>query len=410
MKKSKGKKHKRRADGDGAIYPIPDGTFRGAVTVGYDAKTGKRQRKYIRGKSEEEVRTKLRKLLPDSSNRLVNTPERITVEQWLRRYVEYRALDVRPNTRTKHKFLLSKIVPVLGDVLLHKLTVYQIRDLYAQLVKQKLSPATRQHVHDLLKGALRDAERVIEGYRSPMTAIDRPKGGRVKDPEVWSSKETLRFLAAVRQHRLYGIFYFMLTQGLRIGEVLGLKWSDLKGNELSIERTIVYDEGRVGVGPPKTERGYRTFYLKDDALGVLRERREAQAKERKLAKSWGSSDYIFSSTVGTLTSRENVRREYKKTLERLFFADFIWNVVCFKLGLWQLLKLTLGIRYIRLHDQRHTYITTARDKGIDLEVTANKVGQDPKVTASIYSHITEARKKRAARSGKELYDDDDTKD
>jgi integrase len=370
--KKKRKKHKRRADGDGAIYPLPDGTYRGAVTIGYNAKTGKRQRKYVRGKTEEEVRAKIRKLLPDSSSRLVNAPERVTVGEWLKRYVEYRALEVRPNTRTKHNFLLSKIAPALGDVLLHKLTVYQIRDLYTQLVKQKLSPATRQHVHDLLKGALRDAERVIEGYRSPMTAIDRPKGGRVNDPEVWSSKETLRFLAAVRGHRLYGVFYFMLTQGLRIGEVLGLKWSDLDGNELSIERTIVYDEGKVSIGPPKTERGYRTFYLKDDALEVLRERREAQLRERKLAKSWGSSDYIFSSTVGTLTTRENVRREYKKALESLFFADFIWNVVCFKLGLWQLLKPTLGIPYIRLHDQRHTYITTARDKGIDLEVTANK--------------------------------------
>jgi integrase len=405
MKRNKRKKHKRRADGDGAIYPLPDGTYRGAVTVGYNAKTGKRQRKYIRGKTEDEVRAKLRKLLPDSSNRLVHTPERVTLGEWLQRYVDYRALEVRPNTRTKHKFLLSKIVPVLGNVLLHKLTIYQIRDFYAQLVKQKLSPATRQHVHDLLKGALRDAERVLEGYQSPMSAVDRPKGGRIKDPEVWLSQETLRFLAAIRHHRLYGVFYFMLTQGLRIGEVLGLKWSDVKGNELSIERTIVYDEGKVSIGPPKTERGYRTFYLKDDALDVLRERREAQRRERGLAKSWDSSDYIFGTTVGTLTSRENVRRVYKKTLIKLFFVDFIWNVVCFNLGLWQLFKPTLGIRYIRIHDQRHTYITTARDKGIDLEVVANKVGQDPKVTASIYSHITEARKKRAARSGKELYND-----
>jgi integrase len=122
--KKKSKKHKRRADGDGAIYPLPNGTYRGAVTVDYNAKTGKRQRRYVRGKTEEEVRTKLRKLLPDSSSRLVNTPEQVTTEQWLRRYVDYRALEVRPNTKTKHKYLLSKIVPVLGDILLHKLRVY----------------------------------------------------------------------------------------------------------------------------------------------------------------------------------------------------------------------------------------------------------------------------------------------
>jgi integrase len=405
MKKQKRKKRERRASGDGSIYKIAEGKYRGSVTIGYDAKTGKQRRKYVRGKTEEEVRTKLRKLLPDSSNRVVNTPERITVGEWLQRYVEYRALEVRPNTRTKHKLLLSKIASAVGDVLLHKLTVSQIRDFYAQLVKQKLSPATRQHIHHLLKGALHDAEWVIEGYRSPMSAVDRPKGGRINDPEVWSPQEVLRFLEAVRQHRLYGVFYFMLTQGLRIGEVLGLKWSDLRGNKLSIERTIVYDQGKVSIGPPKTKRGYRTLYLKDDSLAVLRERREAQEKERTSAKSWRSSDYIFSSTTGTLLSRENVRRIYKTTLVKLFFIDFVWNTICFNLKLWHLVKPAFGIRYIRLHDHRHTYITTARDKGIDLEVLAHRVGQDPMVTASLYSHIVESRQRGAARSSDELYRD-----
>jgi integrase len=409
MKKQK-KKRQRRLNGDGSVYKTSDGTYRGSVTIGYDAKTGKQRRKYIRGNSEEEVRSKLRKLLPDSSNRLVDSPERITVETWLKRYVEYRALEVRPNTRAGHQLYLSKIVKGLGHLYIQDLKAYHIRDFYAGLVKQKLSPATRQHVHDLLKGALRDAERMIDGYQSPMSAVDRPKGGRVRDPEVWSPQEVLRFLEAVRGHRLYGVFYFMLTQGLRIGEVLGLKWSDVQGDKLSIERTIVYDEGKVSIGPPKTERGYRTLYLKDDSLEVLRERRDIQEQERKLARSWGSSDYIFSSTTGTLISRENVRRIYKEVLTRLFISDFFWNTVCCNLKMWQLLKSTLGIRYIRLHDHRHTYITTARDKGIDLEVLAHRVGQDPMVTASIYSHIVESRQKSAARSGDELYREKKGKD
>ncbi len=410
MKKRKKKKRPRRLNGDGSVYETADGKYRGSVTIGYDTKTGKQRRKYIRGNNEDEVRAKLRKLLPDSSNRLVDSPERITVETWLKRYVEYRALEVRPNTRAGHQLYLSKVVKGLGHLYMQDLKAYHIRDFYAGLVKQKLSPATRQHVHDLLKGALRDAERMIEGYQSPMPAIDRPKGGRVRDPEVWSPREVLRFLGAVRGHRLYGVFYFMLTQGLRIGEVLGLKWSDLQGNKLSIERTIVYDDGKVSIGPPKTERGYRTLYLKDDSLEVLRERRDMQEQERKLAKSWGSSDYIFGSTVGTLISRENVRRVYKEILARLFITDLFWNIICCKLSMWQLLKSALGIRYIRLHDHRHTYITTARDKGIDLEVLAHRVGQDPMVTASIYSHIVESRQKNAARSGDELYRDKKDKD
>jgi integrase len=404
MKSSKKrKKRERRASGDGGVYPIVKGGYRGFITVGYDAKTGKRKRKYVRGKTEDEVRAKLRKLLPKSSNRIVSSPERVTTDEWLNRYVDYRAQDVRPRTRESHKFLASKITPILGKVLLHKLTVHQIRDFYKQLVQQHLSPSTRQHIHDLLKGALQDAERVLEGYKSPMYAVDRPTGGRVKDPEVWEPASVVRFLEAVRSHRFYGVFYFTLTQGLRIGEVLGLRWSDLTGNALSIERTVTLDEGKNVVGPPKTERGYRTLYLTDDAMTVLSERRTQQMEERREANRWESSTYIFSTTVGTITSTHNVRRVYYSVFTYLQFVDFVWNTLCCRARWWHLFKPELGIPYIRIHGQRHTYITTVRDRGVDLEVVANRAGQDPKVTASIYSHVTEARKKKAALSAQDLY-------
>jgi integrase len=399
----KKRKREKRASGDGAIYQLPDGSWRGSVTLGYDAKTGKRRRKYVRGATDSDVRAKLRKLLPESGSRIIKTPEKVTVQEWLERYAQQRALEVRSSTRSNHQQYLGKITSSFGALPLHKLTAYHIRDLYAKLIREKLSPSTRQHLHDFLKGALHDAERMIEGYRSPMTAIDRPKGGRVKDPEVWEHEEVKRFLTAVRHHRLYGFFYFTLTQGLRIGETLALKWSDLKDNALRIQRTLTRDDGKITLGPPKTKRGYRTLYLTEDTLEVLRERRQQQKLERNLAKTWGSSDFIFSSTVGTLTYPDNVRRLYRLVLDHLFFSDFVWNVVCFKAGYWYLLKPTLGLRYIRIHDQRHTYITTARDRGIDLEVVADRAGQDPRVTASIYSHITESRKKKAALSADDLY-------
>lgn len=173
---------------------------------------------------------------------------------------------------------------------------------------------------------------------------------------------------------------------------------------------MTLDEGKTVVGPPKTERGYRTLYLTDDAMAVLQERRAQQAEERKEASGWESSNYIFSTTVGTLTSTHNVRRVYRAVFAYLVFAGFVWNTLCCRAGWWHLFRPQLGIPYIRIHDQRNTYITTVRDRGIDLEVVANRAGQDPKVTASIYSHITENRKKNAALSAQELYLPEGVKD
>jgi integrase len=65
------------------------------------------------------------------------------------------------------------------------------------------------------------------------------------------------------------VFYFALTQGLGIGEMLRLRWSNLTGNALDIERDLTLGEAKNVVGTPKTERGYRRLYLKEDAVAVL---------------------------------------------------------------------------------------------------------------------------------------------
>jgi integrase len=399
----KGKKRERRGKGDGGVYPLADGTWRGSVTIGYNAKTGKQYRKYVRGKTEPEVREKLRRLLPESSSRLVHAPEKVTVAEWLERYRKYRASKVRPSTRSNHKQYVSKIKTALGDANIHQLTAYHLRDFFDDLIKQKASPSVRQHIYHFLKSALLDAERMVEGFKSPMTAVDRPEGGSVTDPQVWESWEVLRFLETMKDHRLYGVFYFTLTQGLRIGEVLGLKWSDLKKDTLTIERTVTLDEGKITLGPPKTERGYRTLYLTEDALEVLRKRRNEQLMEKSIALQWSSDEHIFCTIVGTLTSINNVRRIYRQVLAGMIYYDLIWNIACYELKLFLLMKSRIGVSYIRIHDQRHTYTTTARDAGIDLEVLANRLGQDPRVTAATYSHITESRKRKAALSSDELY-------
>lgn len=61
-----------------------------------------------------------------------------------------------------------------------------------------------------------------------------------------------------------------------------------------------------------------------------------------------------------------------------------------------------GVRHVRVHDLRHTYITLARDAGVDAEVVAQRAGQDVQVTLRIYSKVTEDRKRKAALSLEQL--------
>ena len=371
------RKSARRGKGEGSIFPAADGTWRGFITVGYTG-DGKQMKKWRRGRTRREVVEKLNKIAALSGSRLVSAPERVTLEGWLTRYAMLRGDEVRASTRATYEYYIGKIVPEVGHVQLGKLTALEIRTLYSKFVAAGLSPSVRKHLHHFLKKAMKDAVRHELVERNVLELVDTPKGGNVVEPTSWQQHEIEAFLQAASGERLFGAFYLMLSQGLRMGETLALRWSDLEGNKLHIRRTVSYLHNQPVFGPPKTRRGHRTLYVSGDVLAVLVERRERLVMEREVANCWEENDLIFSSEVGTIMSPHNLRRAYRRIVTRA------------------------GVRRIRIHDLRHTYITLARDAGVDAEVVAQRAGQDVRVTLSIYSKVTEDRKRKAALSLDEL--------
>ena len=374
---AKRKSYQRNSRGKGSVIKLADKSWRGFITVGFDAE-GKQIKKWRRGRTKSEVENKLDKISVQSSSFLANAAERVTVEQWLVRFAELRGREVRPRTREDYKYYLSKILPELGHIQLAKLTPLHVRTFYSKLTDAGLSPSVRQHVHYFLKGAVREALRMEFVGSNVLELIDTPRGGKVIEATAWEPDEVRAFIAVAKDDRLYGAFYLMLTQGLRIGEVLSLHWTDLTGNKLHVSRTVNFIDNVPMFGPTKTQRGNRTLYLSPDVLEVLSKRRVEQWQERDITTGYQVNDLIFSSTVGTVTSPNNVRRAYRKLIQKA------------------------GVRRIRIHDHRHTYITLARDAGVDAEVVAQRAGQDVRVTLQIYSKVTEERKRRAALSLNEL--------
>lgn len=308
------RKARRKGKGEGSVFEQSDGTWRGFITIGYTA-DGKQVKKWRRGRTQREVVDKLNKIAALSGSRLVSVPERVTVEEWLIRYAELRGVEMRPSTRQSYQHYLSKILPELGHLHLSKLMPFHVHTLYSKLIEAGLSPSVRQHIHHFFKKAMKEALRMELVERNVLEAVDTPKGGSVIEPTAWHPEEAKAFLEAAVGERHYGAFYLMLTQGLRIGEVLGLRWSDLEGDKLHVQRSVSYINNRTVLGPTKNDRGNRTLYLSPDVLAVLAERREQQALERSITKRWKSSDHIFSSSVGTVMNPHNFRRTYRRIIK-----------------------------------------------------------------------------------------------
>jgi integrase len=365
----------RRGNGEGSIFKTKDGRYAAVITLGR-TQDGKQRRRRVYANTRYEAAEKLKKLLPYSGRGTLPDAERITVEAWLERFIKLVEADRRPSTLEKYKDYFSKITKEMGNTLLSKVSAYQIQHFYSQLKGRGLSPSSRQHLHDFFNASLKRAIRLGLIDRNPMEAVDRPKGGRVTQPRALSPEEVQKLLEAAKDERYRDALYLIVTVGLRIGEAIGLQWSDLEDDKLFIRRTASLIRGKVVFGPPKTERGKRDFYLPRDVMAMLEQQKHIQTIELSMVGE--RPHYMFCTSVGTPINHDNLRRAYRRMVKKA------------------------GLPKVRVHDLRHTFTTLARDAGLDVEVVASVLGQDPRVTLQVYSHITERRKRRASLELSEL--------
>ena len=197
---------KRRANGEGNIRKRKDGRWEGRYTAGYDA-NGKAITKNVLGRTQAEVKDKLRTAIEDSKKLDPVKAGSYTLEQWLKLwYSVYVEPQVRYSTKEfYHNAIDHHIIPKLGSVKLEKLTMLQIQQFYNELLKsgrvQKknqpelkehgLSPRMVQCVHVVLNKALEHAveeklilsksgeemqnsEKYSQGNEHPAGSVDRP--------------------------------------------------------------------------------------------------------------------------------------------------------------------------------------------------------------------------------------------
>ena len=167
-----------------------------------------------------------------------------------------------------------------------------------------------------------------------------------------SSEETRMLLNEVRGDRLEALYVLAVTTGMRRGEVLGLKWSDidLENATVSVRRTLTRtDNGkRVTLGDPKTKRSRRTIRLTPQAVEALRVHLEKQLQEMEaLGDRYSDQGLVFTTEAGTPINPSTLRQR----------------------SLAPLLK-RAGLPHIRFHDLRHTCATLLLSKNVHYLQTA----------------------------------------
>ena len=371
---------KRRANGEGNIRKRKDGRWEGRYTAGHDPVTGKQIFKNVLGKTQAEVKDKLNTALEELKRIDVIVSDQMTTGEWLDTWLEHYAKPVmRATTYNNYETLIRlHIKPYIGEVKLNKLTTLQIQKLYNKLLSdgrydrpeakdqpKGLSSKTVRNIHTVIHSACEKAimERLL--------AVNPTKGCRLPKKErtemkVLPPEKLADFFREAKETGVFELYYLDLSTGLRRGELLGLKWSDIdfEKRTLEVKRQIQRVNGVIQETASKTHNAYRKILLPVEAVEILQQYKAKQAIE---------SEYIFPSPTGGIMEPDCARKMLKRVLQRA------------------------GLDELRFHDLRHTFATLALQNGVDVKTLSGILGHySAGFTLDTYAHVTAQMQEDAA--------------
>ena len=371
---------KKRANGDGSIRKRKDGRWEGRYVVGHDPVTGKMISRNVLGKTQAEVKEKLRTAIENSKRLDYTQTGKYTVGQWMDEWFEaYAKVKVRPSSHQTYKgYIENHIKPNIGDIPIEKLTSLQLQKFYRLLLTEGrvpriesekqpkgLSAKTVRNINQVISSAMDMAVRHKLILSNPTEGCELPKVEH-REMKTLPAEQLGAFLREAKESGVYELYYLDLATGLRRGELLGLKWEDvdLQNGIIHVRRQVARVDGEVKELPLKTKNSYRNISISSDAVAMLT---EMEANR--------SSDYVFPSSTGGPISPDSVNNMLHRVLKRA------------------------GLPSIRFHDLRHTFATLALQNGVDIKTVSGMLGHfSAGFTLDTYAHVTTSAQKEAART------------
>ncbi|WP_258111605.1 site-specific integrase [Alicyclobacillus sp. SP_1] len=355
---------------------------------------GKRKQKWVGGfTTKKEAQAALAEQVTAVEKGSFVAPANQTFADFLNEWGEQKKLQVRPSTWRSYEWTLNyHIIPHIGHLKLKQITPNHIERLYKQLRESprpdgkpgNLSERTILHVHLILQNALDRAVRWNLIGRNPCKLVDAPRPKKV-EMKVWSKEQLQKFIAVSSEDELHHVFLLLATTGMRIGEVLGLRWSDvdLVNCKVTVQQQLSFVKGGYVVQPPKTRSGNRTIPVPNQVIDVLKDVKKQQDFKREFfGEDYQTGlDFVCCTDKGT----------------PLYHGNFTAR--------WNSLIQKAGIPRIRIHDIRHTHASLLLQQGVNPKVVAERLGHaNVSITLDTYTHLLPGIQEKAVDTfAKELF-------
>lgn len=321
--------------------------------------------KTVRGRKSD-AQKELNRILTETARGTYVEPTKMTVAEYVQRWLEDIRGTIKDRTHEWYATIMVKhVLPRIGHVALAKLTPLDVQDLYRQLLDADVSPARVNACHRTLKCCLNQAVRWELIARNPASLAEPPRPPK-REVRTLTPKQVRKLLDAARPTGQVSLYMAAVATGMRLGELLALRWQDvdLKGCVISVTGSLDLHGHR---DTTKTDSGFRRIAIPKALVD------EIDCLPR-------NGEYVWCTPEGKPLSHWNLNRQFKGLLTKAGLPD------------------------IRFHDLRHTHATVLLSQSTHPKVVQERLGHSSiNVTMDIYSHVMpDIQRKAADQIGKAL--------
>jgi integrase len=359
-------------------------SWRIRIEDGVDA-AGRRKRHTVTFTgTRQEAQRELTRLLGAADAGTLVEPSKATVAEYLRAWLDG-PHGLSPKTAERYKELAEQqIIPHLGNKLMQRLKPHEVQSWHETLLKsggkggRALSARTVGHGHRVLRRALQKAVASEVLARNVAAVISPPKVTE-EEIEILTEDQINLVIDKLAGHPLYEIAVVDLATGMRRGELLALRLSDVDLDRATVRIERSLEETREGLRfkAPKTANGKRTISLPANAVAVLRDHRQ-KLLETRMALGLGKPNadtLLFGEVDGSPRRPDQL--------------SWLWRSAC------KSLKLPM----VSFHALRHTHASALIAAGLDVVLIARRLGHgSPHVTLRVYGHLFKRDDTAAARA------------
>lgn len=315
---------------------------------------------------------------------------RMTVQQLYDEYIKAIAPEIRETTFDKNKRVLKAyVLDLVGDTSLDKLTAPVLQQwknkIEEHVVKSSngkehgLKLRTKQNIFSTFRALLNWGVKMDYLPQNILTKVGNFKSSNFVKEEMqyYTAEEFKTFAKAAREEAeksgiivdwdFYVFFCIAFYTGLRKGEIHALKWTDIKGEYLSVTRSISQKlKGYDRETPPKNKSSIRTLQIPKPLIDILNNHKERYKQSRNFTE-----DFRICGGTRSLrdTSIENANIKFAKLA---------------------------GLKKIRIHDFRHSHVSLLANEGINIQEIARRLGHaNIEMTWNTYSHLYPREEERA---------------